>query len=266
LVDEDAEVQVESPLLRPRYLRPVATFDDRVTIATPEGVELELVLAGLGSRFMASLLDVVIQLGAIFALALVFAPVGDSGFVLAAYFIAVFLVLFAYDIVLETWNRGRTVGKLAAGLRVVRTGGEPVGFLTAAVRNFLRLADFLPAFYVVGIITLLVTSRNQRLGDLAAGTIVVRERRAAVMPAAMHSAPPRADAPFLEWDVSGVTADDLATLRHFLDRRLSLQPAARAHLATDLATRVRRKVVGAPDGWHPESFLEAVVAAKTTRG
>jgi len=244
----------------------VATFDDRVTIATPEGVELELVLAGLGSRFMAALLDVVIQLGAIFALAIVFAPVGDSGYVLAAYFIAVFLVLFSYDIVLETWNRGRTVGKLAAGLRVVRTGGEPEGVLTAAVRNFLRLADFLPAFYVVGVITILVTSRNQRLGDLAAGTLVVRERRPSAVPATGYLPPAPADAAFLEWDVSGVSTEDVATLRQFLDRRLSLQPPARAHLATDLAARVRPKVVGAPDGWHPESFLEAVVAAKTSRG
>lgn len=244
----------------------MTSFYDRVTIATPEGVELELVLAGLGSRFMAALLDVVIQLGAIFALAIVFAPVGDSGYVIAAYFVAAFLILFAYDIVLETWNRGRTVGKLAAGLRVVRTGGEPIGFLTAAVRNFLRLADFLPAFYVVGVITILVTSRNQRLGDLAAGTLVVRERRLAVMPAATYIPPAPAEAPFLEWDVSGVSAEDLATLRQFLDRRLLIQPAARAHLATDLAARVRPKVVGAPDGWHPESFLEAVVAAKSTRG
>jgi uncharacterized RDD family membrane protein YckC len=244
----------------------VTSFDDRVTIATPEGVELELVLAGLGSRFMAALLDVVIQLGAIFALAIVFAPAGDSGYVVAAFLVAVFLILFAYDIVLETWNRGRTVGKLAVGLRVVRTGGEPVGFLTASVRNFLRLADFLPAFYVVGVITILVTRWNQRLGDLAAGTLVVRERRPVVTPAGTYLPPAPANAPFLEWDVSGVSAEDLATIRQFLDRRLSLQPAARAHLATDLAARVRPKVVGAPDGWHPESFLEAVVAAKTTRG
>jgi uncharacterized RDD family membrane protein YckC len=244
----------------------VTTFDDRVTIATPEGVELELVLAGLGSRFMAALLDLVIQFGAIFALAVVVAPVGDSGYVVAAYLVAAFLILFAYDIVLETWNRGRTVGKLAAGLRVVRTGGEPVGFLTASVRNFLRLADFLPAFYVVGVITILVTSRNQRLGDLAAGTFVLRERRLATTPAGTYLPSTSADASFLEWDVSGVSAEDLATVRRFLDRRGSLQPAARAHLATDLAARIRPKVVGAPDGWHPESFLEAVVAAKTTRG
>src|SRR5262249_16919415 len=82
------------------------------------------------------------------------------------------------------WNRGRSVGKLAAGLRVVRVGGDAEGFLTAAVRNFLRIVDFLPAFYVVGVTSILATSRNQRLGDLAAGTIVVRERRPAGTPAA----------------------------------------------------------------------------------
>jgi uncharacterized RDD family membrane protein YckC len=243
----------------------VATLDDRVTIATPEGVELELVLAGVGSRFAAELLDVVVQLGAIFALAIVLGPLGSSGYITAGYLVAVFLILFAYDIVLETWNRGRTIGKLAAGLRVVRVGGGTEGFLTAAVRNFLRIVDFLPAFYVVGVISILATSRNQRLGDLAAGTLVVRERRPAMTPVG-HAPPPSVAAPFLEWDVSAVSTEDIATLRQFLERRVSLSPGARAHLATDLAARVRPKVVGAPEGWHPESFLEAVVAAKTARG
>ena len=93
----------------------MATLDDRVTIATPEGIELELVLAGVGSRFAASLLDVAIQLGAIFALAVVLGPLGNNGFAVAVFLVAVFLVLFAYDIALETWNRGRSIGKLAAG-------------------------------------------------------------------------------------------------------------------------------------------------------
>jgi uncharacterized RDD family membrane protein YckC len=88
----------------------VATLDDRVTIATPEGVELELVLAGVGSRFAASLLDIIVQLGAIFALTVVLGPLGNNGFALAAYLVAIFLILFAYDIVLETWNRGRSIG------------------------------------------------------------------------------------------------------------------------------------------------------------
>lgn len=243
----------------------MASLDDRVTIATPEGIELELILAGVGSRFAATLLDIVVQLGAIFALAIVLGPLGNNGFVIAGYLVAVFLIIFAYDIALETWNRGRSVGKLAAGLRVVRVGGEAEGFLTAAVRNFLRIVDFLPAFYVVGVTSILATSRNQRLGDLAAGTLVVRERRPAATPPAPYFPVPAA-APYLEWDVSAVSADDAATLRQFLERRLSLSPGARAHLATDLAARVRPKVVGAPDGWHPESFLEGVVAAKTARG
>lgn len=243
----------------------MASLDDRVTIATPEGIELELILAGVGSRFAATLLDIVVQLGAIFALAIVLGPLGNNGFVIAGYLVAVFLIIFAYDIALETWNRGRSVGKLAAGLRVVRVGGEAEGFLTAAVRNFLRIVDFLPAFYVVGVTSILATSRNQRLGDLAAGTLVVRERPPAVTPPAPYFPAPAA-APYLEWDVSAVSADDAATLRQFLERRLSLSPGARAHLATDLAARVRPKVVGAPDGWHPESFLEGVVAAKTARG
>jgi uncharacterized RDD family membrane protein YckC len=243
----------------------VAALDDRVTIATPEGIELELILAGVGSRFAATLLDIVVQLGAIIALAIILGPLGSNGYVIAVYLVAVFVILFAYDIVLETWNRGRTIGKLAAGLRVVRVGGETEGFLTAAVRNFLRIVDFLPAFYVVGVIAILATSRNQRLGDLAAGTIVVRERRRAVTPAATYFQPPAA-APYLEWDVSAVSPEDVATLRQFLERRMTLSPGARAHLATDLAARVRPKVVGAPDGWHPESFLEGVVAAKTARG
>jgi uncharacterized RDD family membrane protein YckC len=241
----------------------VASLDDRVTIATPEGIELELILAGVGSRFAAELLDVVVQLGAIFALAIILGPLGNNGFAVAAFLIAVFFIVFAYDIVLETWNRGGSVGKLAAGLRVVRVGGEAEGFLTAAVRNFLRIVDFLPAFYVVGVISILATSRNQRLGDLAAGTLVVRERRPALTPAATYIPAP---APYLEWDVSAISPEDVAILRQFLERRMSLTPGARAHLATDLAARVRPKVVGAPDGWHPESFLEGVVAAKTARG
>jgi uncharacterized RDD family membrane protein YckC len=243
----------------------VASLDDRVTIATPEGIELELILAGVGSRFAAELLDIVVQLGAIFALAIILGPLGNNGFAVAAFLIAVFFIVFAYDIVLETWNRGRSVGKLAAGLRVVRVGGEAEGFLTASVRNFLRIVDFLPAFYVVGVISILATSRNQRLGDLAAGTLVVRERRPALTPAATYIPPP-APAPYLEWDVSAISPEDVATLRQFLERRMSLTPGARAHLATDLAGRVWPKVVGAPDGWHPESFLEGVVAAKTARG
>lgn len=245
------------------------TFDDRVTIATPEGLDLEIVLAGLGSRFGATLLDLTIQFGAIIALAMALGLGGDSGYVIAAYFVLVFLVLFAYDIVFETWNQGRTIGKIAAGIRVVRANGQPINFLTSAVRNLIRIVDFLPAFYTIGMIAVVLTPKNQRLGDLAANTYVVRERRArAPVPARGWAPPATAEAPFMTWDVSAVTADEVATVRRFLERRHGLDPAARAQLAWDLATRLRAKVAGVTDhnAPTPESFLEGLAAAKSARG
>jgi len=253
------------------------SFDDRVTIPTPEGVDLDIVLAGLGSRFAATLLDLTIQIGAIIALGMALGLGSNSGYVVGAYFVLVFLVLFAYDIVFETWNAGRTIGKLAAGIRVVRSGGQPVNFMTSTVRNLIRIVDFLPLFYTVGMISVIVTQRNQRLGDLAAGTYVIRERRAtapvpqpiAAPTAAMGWAPsPSANAAYMSWDVSTVTADEVATVRRFLARRATLDPQARAQLGWDLATRLRAKVAGVDDQGAPtpESFLEGLAAAKAARG
>jgi uncharacterized RDD family membrane protein YckC len=250
------------------------TFDDRVTIPTPEGVDLDIVLAGLGSRFAATLLDLVIQIGAIIALGMALGLGAASGYVAAMYFVVVFLVLFAYDIVFETWNNGRTIGKLAAGIRVVRGGGQPVNFMASTVRNLVRIVDFLPLFYTIGMISVIVTKHNQRLGDLAAGTYIVRERRAApprsIAPTVAHgwTPPAHADAAYMRWDVSLVTADEVATVRRFLERRASLEPHARAQLGWDLATRLRGKVAGVDDRGAPtpEAFLEGVAAAKAARG
>ena len=119
-------------------------LDDRVTLATPEGVALELILAGLGSRFLARLLDSVIQFGLIIALVLGVGGFDSSGWLRAILVIFVFLTLFAYDIAFETLNHGRTIGKQAAGIRVVGETGEPVRFLASAVRNIIRIVDFLP--------------------------------------------------------------------------------------------------------------------------
>jgi hypothetical protein len=149
----------------------------------------------------------------------------------------------------------------------VRLGGEPVGFLASAVRNLLRLIDMQPGvLYAVGAVTILFSRRNQRLGDLAAGTLVVRERRPP-LPAAR---PPVTDFTvadrYAAWDVSSVTSFELVTVRRFLDRRGQLDPAARGRLGWELAERLRPKVAGAPPGLHPEQFLEALAEAKASRG
>lgn len=240
-------------------------LDDRVTIATPEGLTLDLVLAGLGSRFIARLLDSLIQLLIILALIAGVGLTSPPGFVRASVAVLLFLVVFLYDVPFEVLGNGRTVGKRAAGIRVVGPLGEPVGFLASSIRTIMRIIDFLPFFYATGAVTIVSNARDQRLGDIAAGTLVVRDRfpglgdrRVApiTVPAAAVAA----------WDVSALGPDDVATIRHFLDRRLSLRPYVRAYFGNALAHQLAPKVAGAPYGVHPEYLLEGIVIAKQVRG
>jgi uncharacterized RDD family membrane protein YckC len=239
-------------------------LDDRVTIATPEGVSLELVLAGVGSRFVARLLDTLIQVAIIIALALGIYFTSTPGIVRAVVRVLLFLVLFGYDVPFEVFNGGRTVGKYAAGIRVVGGLGEPIGFLASAIRNILRVVDFLPVLYVGGVVSMVATRRDQRLGDLAAGTIVVRDRfpGLASAPGSPATVPVEAVA---TWDVSAVDQIDLVTIHQFLDRRLSMPIPIRAYFAGELASRVAPKVAGAPYQTHPEYLLEGIVVAKQAR-
>jgi uncharacterized RDD family membrane protein YckC len=249
-------------------------YEDRISVATPEGVTLEVTLAGVGSRFAAGLLDQLLRSAVLVAVLILLSIVGARGDVSGGVFVfgllvALFLVQFAYDVLFETLASGRTPGKRWTGLRVVRAGGQPVGFVASMVRNVLRIVDALPGFYLVGMLAVLLTRNNQRLGDLAAGTLVVRERKQrTALPQAMvaRPSPVPADADSSLWDVSAVSAEDVATVRRFLDRRDSLGPEARDRLAYDMATRLGPKVAGPPRQWQPEAFLEYLVAAKAARG
>lgn len=244
-------------------------LDDRITITTPEGVDVELTLAGLGSRFTAGLLDLTIEVAVLIALLILFGAIGfEGGVAIAIFLVAVFLVLFGYFVLFEVLNRGRTPGKVAVGLRVVRMDGGPVTFVPSAVRNLLRLVDGWDLLTLVlcpvGIAAVVATAHSQRLGDLAAGTVVTRER----LPRAPDLAPRstyQLDLDALAWDTSAVTPQELSTVRQFLGRRFTLAPNARVHLASDLAVRLRPKVTGADPGWPDEAFLEALVALKTGR-
>ena len=159
-------------------------FEDRHVTITPEGISLEVVLAGLGSRFVAFLLDFTLQVIALVAFILIVlsalhgSGTATSGLVVAGAFTLFVLVDFiGYFIFCEMLFNGRTLGKRAAGLRVVRVGGQPVGFWSSLLRNILRLIDMQLGFsYVVGSVLILATNQNQRLGDLLANTIVVREK------------------------------------------------------------------------------------------
>jgi uncharacterized RDD family membrane protein YckC len=248
-------------------------YEERTRIATPEGVELELTLAGLASRFMAEVVDAFLILLLVGALIAVAALAGGTGGVVLVS-IAVggaLLISVAYHVAFEVLAGGRTPGKRWNALRVVMEGGEPVGLRASSVRNLILLIEGPPLWFAPAIVSILVTRRNQRLGDLAANTLVVREplakpsRRKRRAAAAGASAAVSPGLRLADWDVSAVTQEDLAAVRSFLARRAGFTPAARDGLARDLAGRLAAKVAGAPPGLAPEALLEGIAAAKAAR-
>ncbi|MBX5482217.1 MAG: RDD family protein [Myxococcaceae bacterium] len=158
---------------------PAGTLDGSHTVLTPEYVEFDFVLAGLYSRFLAWLIDgvIVVAISAAVITLIGVASIALPGFGSALIFIVYFLIDWGYAIFLETIWSGQTIGKRAMGLRVIQESGVRIGIYQAALRNLIRPFDRLPLFYLVGGIAALFSASHQRLGDMVAGTIVVRERR-----------------------------------------------------------------------------------------
>jgi uncharacterized RDD family membrane protein YckC len=240
---------------------------ETLRIATPEGVSLELPLAGLGSRFVAILVDSVLQGIGIAVLIVLLVLSGADDFAAGALVaVTVFLCLFVYPVAFELGAGGRTPGKRWSGLRVVCDDGAALTFRASALRNVLRLVDLLPGLYLVGAIAIFASDSNQRLGDMAGGTIVVREPRAAPMsppPVVAVGDDELEDLP--AWDVSGLGEAELAALRRFLERRHALDDVPRNLLARDLADRLRPRVGGVGADLPPERFLELVAALRNLR-
>ena len=148
-------------------------LDTTYNIATPEGVELRLPVAGLAARSLAWLIDALIKLAAILAFSIFFQFFGNLGEGLLL--IGMFLLLWFYNVLFEVLNHGATPGKRALGLRVMNINGTPVGWTGSLLRNLLRFIDALPGCYAFGCVAVLLSKDFQRLGDLAAGTIVVHQ-------------------------------------------------------------------------------------------
>lgn len=240
-------------------------LDDRKNIQTPEGLDLDLTLAGLGSRMIAAILDLLV-LGAL----VLMSTFGFAGLAASATLdptvvqglgaLALTLLIVGYFVGFEALNGGRTPGKRAVGIRVVGADGQPVGFLAAFLRNLIRVVDFLPVAYGVGAIAILATDTNQRLGDLTARTIVIRERLPEIDRETTDTSE-RADLPL--WDVSMVTPDDVDILRRFATRRRSLPQDRIDQIAGHLAKKIRPKVAGDGADLVPDAdFLLTVLALK----
>ena len=146
-------------------------LDTTHNIATPEGVELRLPVAGLSSRSLAWLIDAIIKTVVLVVGTTVLSIFGNFGDALSL--IGVFLGLWFYNVLFEVFNQGATPGKSAMGLRVMNANGTPVGWTGAMIRNLLRAVDTLPGCYALGCISVMLSKDFQRLGDLAANTIVV---------------------------------------------------------------------------------------------
>jgi uncharacterized RDD family membrane protein YckC len=246
-------------------------FEDRVTLATPEGLDVALVAAGIGSRAAACLFDTFCQTLLVIALLVVQAAF-DEAAVAVATNVGLFVTIVGWFLLFEAFGSGKTPGKRLAGLRVVAADGGAAGFFACLVRNVVRLVDMLPGTYLVGMIAVYASARNQRLGDLAAGTLVVRDRSARRPGGEMAWAEVAAEpVPALppetaSWDVSAVTPEEVGAVRSFLDRRGQLEPGVRAGLALELARRLHPKVSGIPEQHGPEVFLEWIVTLKDLRG
>lgn len=255
-------------------------YEDRVSISTPEGIEIEMALAGIGSRLSARLIDFVLQLLVAGAVALVVGLIagGISGSEELAAGVAAGFAFFAflfYDVLFEAYREGQTPGKKRLGIRVLGDGGEPESFRAAMVRNIMRLIDEFATVFLGALISMVRSPKNQRLGDIAAGTIVVGVGAAdsgeAISSATMGSelTVSLGAIPVLEragsWDTSGISPEELETIRHFLSRRTTLLPEARKRLGSELAERARAGIVGAEPGIADEWLLEVVAALRAGR-
>jgi uncharacterized RDD family membrane protein YckC len=237
-------------------------------LVTGEGVVLELRLAKLASRLLSVLIDLIVQWTLLLVGLLVIGGVaGSADGAAAAAIMLVFVasVIVGYPVAFETLSRGRTLGKLALGLRVVREDGGPIRFRHALVRGLAAIIEIWFTFGAVALVVSLASSQGKRLGDFLAGTVVVRER-VPTASAAAGTMPPQ-----LAWWASGLDLsrlpDDLAlAARQFLSRSRELAPEIRESMGGRLAASVAACTSPPPPSGVPAwAYLSAVLAERRRR-
>jgi uncharacterized RDD family membrane protein YckC len=258
---------------------------DQLSIETPELVAIDMPVAGIGSRFVALLVDYLIWLvtiiAIIFLISLVdpslstFSKLGEK-WAVALFILVPFLLYWGYFTLFEAFWNGRTPGKRLAKIRVIQRSGRGIGLFESMTRNFLRIVDQFPLVYAVGVVSIFLTRQHQRLGDLAAGTLVVHEREELAASSAGRSTRTLTAGIFenragrmdpspakpLDLPMSGVQrlgTADLEVLEGFFARRLDFSLETRAELAQRIAAGMRAKAgLESPDGVSTETFLEEI--------
>jgi uncharacterized RDD family membrane protein YckC len=238
---------------------------------TGEAVALDLRLAQFPSRTLALTLDLAVQVAGLFFVIWIAGSVAssfDSAVATALSLVAVVSILVGLPTLVETLTRGRSLGKVAAGLRVVRDDGGPVRFRHSFVRALFMLVDFWLSGGFVGLVSALASQRSKRLGDHFAGTVVVRERVPSVVRADQlsYSMPPALEPWAASLDLARLPDVTALQARQLLARSGRLDPQVRAAMGTQLAAEVSTYVSPAPPpGLHPEAFLMAVLTERLRR-
>lgn len=232
----------------------MATTEDILNIDTPENVAFGYEVVGIGSRFIAGVVDSAILAAVIGTLALlvfwIFRVTGAEG---GSLFVGIgivmgFAILWGYYIFFEmTWN-GRSPGKKAAGLRVIKRDGTPITLSESIIRNLIRTVDSLPAFYGVGIVTMFIDERSRRLGDIMAGTLVVRDNEDITLDSLTNTkqytldtrAPGKTESEVQMWPVHLLNDDDIRLAEDFLIRRVELNNSDK--LGYTIARKLMKKM------------------------
>jgi uncharacterized RDD family membrane protein YckC len=273
---------------------------DQLTIDTPEQVSLRFPVAGIGSRFLAVFADTLLQIAFYVALILIFVLItasapqsmageftrGGEKWLVAFVILIHFLMYWGYFTLFETLKNGQTPGKMIFKLRVIQDSGRQITFFEAMTRNLIRVVDVIPSFYLVGVISMLCNRRHKRLGDLAAGTLVVHERQTdgpgwsgngtRTFTAASFTPSPTesllqsqiAQQIALPADaVARLSVEDLGVIDRFFSRILDMDLTTRAGIATRLTSQMAARMqIEIPAEWKPERVLEAIAHQMRAQG
>ncbi len=259
---------------------PAASSDERMAVRTPEHVELNFLLAGPGNRFLALLVDLAIQWLLVLGIVLVLGTLlwvtkwsmGDllgkkveasvGLWLFAGFLLLFFLLQWGYFTFFETVWAGQTPGKRRQRIRVIRENGRPIGFAEAAIRNLLRsVLDSQPyPLHAIGFVVGMLNARFKRLGDFAAGTVVIVERRQSLSRAGPRLRPQTpAVSPATRPRVRQLTQEEVTTLQAYLRRRDELDPQVRLTMAEKIATSLMQRLnVSQPVGMSYDAFLESL--------
>jgi len=237
-------------------------------LVTGDAVRLELRPASFASRAVSGAIDVAVEVGALFVLLIAVTPaVGhvDDALAAAIMLLVLVTVTVGVPVTVETLSRGRTLGKLVMGMRAVRDDGGPIRFRHALTRGLVGFVDVWMSAGALALLSSLLSSSGKRLGDLAAGTIVVRERAAAEV-RVVAQMPPRLAVWAQSADIGRVPDALALSARQLLGRGARMDAIARDAMGRQIATALAPYVAPPPPaGTDPEAFLAAVLAERRRR-